>query len=74
VYAGFGAVLVPSSPKLQAYPLTVPVEPLVKVTAKGAVPEMVVAVKFATGAAAATEIVLVAVLLPAGPITVSPTV
>ena len=31
-------------------------------------------VKFATGAAAVTEMVLVAVLLPAGPVTVSPTV
>jgi len=59
-------VLVLPSPKVQAYPLTVPVEPLVKVTAKEAVPEAGVAVKLATGAAVATEMVLVVVLLPKG--------
>jgi hypothetical protein len=47
---------------------------LVKVAAKGAVPEMRVAVKFATDAAVVTEMVLLAVLLPAGAVTVNPTV
>ena len=51
-----------------------PVELSVKATGRGAVPERGVAVKLATGATAVAEMVFVAVLLPAGPVTVRVTV
>ncbi len=42
----------------------VPVEVLLNVTGRGAVPEVELAVKLATGAVAVAEIVLLVVLLP----------
>jgi hypothetical protein len=64
------------SPKFHAHVVTVPVELSVNVTFSGAVPLAGVMLKFATGAAAATVIVVDAVFvaLPPGPVAVSLTV
>ena len=65
---------VPSPLKSQEYDVAL-VELLVKVTAKSGVAEVGLALKLATGAAAgvATEMVLVVLLLPSGPVTVNTT-
>ena len=65
------------SPKSQTRLVIVPVEVHPKLTNSGAVPEVGVALKLATGAAtvgAVTEMVLVAVALPPTLVTVSLTV
>ena len=68
-------LLVPS-PKVHAQLVTLPVVVLVNATLSGATPLVGLMVKFATGAAVATLIGVVAVLveLPPGPVTVSFTV
>jgi hypothetical protein len=76
VWLGLWVVLVEPSPKLHDQLVTLPVEASVKVTARGAVPLVGLALNLATGAVAAglTVIVPVALLDPPELVTVSVTV
>ena len=67
-------MLVVPSPNSQAQLAAMPVDELVNVTLKGAVPLVGAIVKFATGGAELALIVAVLVSVPPGPVAVSVTV
>lgn len=71
---GCCTVLVPPSPKFQLQPLTVPVDVSLNATVIGALPDVVLTLKFATGGGIVAVIRLVRVWFPPGPLTVKVTV